>query len=109
MDKIFAITDIHFGPQIESRNHPGFFRQQSDQALDELKLLTQFIPSDINLSLQMGDLVRCTFGKKTNKDINNYLNISQTISQIFPNIINLNGNHDTEFRVKPSSNIKKLN
>lgn len=108
MDKIFVIADIHSGPDKKSTIHPGYFRQKSDLAKEELKNITKYLPQKINLYLQIGDLVRYTFGQKKDSDTNNFVKINQILSEIFPKIINITGNHDTEIQENHTSNIEKV-
>jgi len=92
MDKIFVLTDIHFGIDKKSITHPEYFRQNNSQALKEINNLLKYIPSNINLYLQLGDLIRSIENQEV--DQKHLIKTKNILKLYFPKIYNITGNHD---------------
>lgn len=106
MNKIFVISDIHFGKLKKSSNHPDYIRIDSETADKEIDNISKYLPTDIDLSIQMGDLVRNSNDPTIDK--NNYKKIKQVLNNFNPNLMTIEGNHDFEITHKNKTDINKI-
>lgn len=91
--KILLLSDLHIGESRESSSHPGIIRQANNEALGDLRSLTQFFnDQNYDLVFQMGDIVREKGAKDL--DIKNYESVLSTLSELKYSIIGLLGNHE---------------
>jgi DNA repair exonuclease SbcCD nuclease subunit len=92
--KLAIISDIHYGPLHQSTNHPGYIRQDSEQALTALEeTITHLNQLDIDAFLQLGDLI---IPENHDADLTRIGRILIELTKSKAPVYSLLGNHDLD-------------